>query len=52
MARATLPDGPAPAQADRMTRARERIDADFTVQAMAERLSTIYAGAVRTAARS
>lgn len=42
----------APDQADRMSRARERIEADFTVQAMADRLSTIYAGAVRTAARS
>lgn len=42
----------APDQADRTSRARERIEADFTVQAMADRLSTIYAGAVRTAARS
>ena len=42
----------APGQSDRMSRARERIEADFTVQAMADRLSTIYAGAVRTAARS
>ncbi|GAA1446511.1 hypothetical protein GCM10009641_70200 [Mycobacterium cookii] len=42
----------APGQAERVRRARERIDADFTVQAMSKRLSTIYAGAVRTAARS
>lgn len=42
----------APGQADRMGRARERIEADFTVQAMADRLSTIYTGAVRAAARS
>lgn len=42
----------APGQARRMSRARERIEADFTVQAMADRLSTIYAGAVRASARS
>lgn len=42
----------APDQAARTSRARDRIEADFTVQAMADRLSTIYTGAVRTAARS
>ena len=42
----------APGQAERMGRALERIGADFTVQAMAERLSDIYTGAVRTAGRS
>ncbi len=42
----------APGQAERMDRALERISADFTVQAMADRLSTIYAGAARTAGRS
>jgi glycosyltransferase involved in cell wall biosynthesis len=42
----------APGQAERMDRALERISADFTVQAMADRLSTIYAGAARTADRS
>ena len=42
----------APGQAERMNRALERISADFTVQAMADRLSTIYAGAARTADRS
>ncbi|MCW2832582.1 MAG: glycosyl transferase group 1, partial [Nocardioides sp.] len=42
----------APGQDERMGRAHERISADFTVQAMAERLSSIYAGAARTADRS
>lgn len=42
----------APGQAERMDRALERVRADFTVQAMAERLSTIYAGAARTADHS
>ena len=41
----------APGQAERMDRALERISADFTVQAMADRLSTIYAGVARTAGR-
>jgi glycosyltransferase involved in cell wall biosynthesis len=41
----------APGQAERMNRARERIEADFTVQAMADRLSGIYAGVARTADR-
>ena len=39
----------APGQAERMSRAIERVGADFTVQAMADRLSAIYAGAVRAA---
>ncbi len=42
----------APGQAERMDRALERIRADFTVQAMADRLSAIYSGAARTARRS
>ncbi len=42
----------APGQAERMDRALARISADFTVQAMADRLSAIYAGAARTARRS
>ncbi|HEX5916262.1 MAG TPA: glycosyltransferase, partial [Nocardioides sp.] len=42
----------APGQAERTDRALERVRDDFTVQAMAERLSTIYAGAARTAGRS
>ncbi len=42
----------APGQAERMNRALERVSADFTVQAMADRLSAIYAGAARTAGRS
>jgi glycosyltransferase involved in cell wall biosynthesis len=42
----------APDQAERMGRALDRINADFTVQAMADRLGGIYAGAVRTAGRS
>ena len=42
----------APGQAERMNRALERVRADFTVQAMADRLSAIYAGAARTAGRS
>lgn len=42
----------APGQADRVDRALARVRADFTVQAMAERLSAIYAGADRTAGRS
>ena len=42
----------APGQAERVDRALERVRADFTVQAMADRLSSIYAGAVRTAGRS
>ncbi len=42
----------APGQAERMDRALERVAADFTVQAMADRLSAIYAGAARTADRS
>jgi glycosyltransferase involved in cell wall biosynthesis len=41
----------APGQAERMNRALELIGADFTVQAMADRLSTIYAGVARTAGR-
>jgi glycosyltransferase involved in cell wall biosynthesis len=41
----------APGQAARKTRALERIGADFTVQAMADRLSGIYAGVARTAGR-
>ncbi len=41
----------APGQAERMDRALERISADFTVQAMADRLSTIYVGVARTAGR-
>lgn len=39
----------APDQTGRTSRARRTIDADFTVQGMAERLSAIYAGAVRAA---
>ena len=39
----------APDQAERINRAVERVRADFTVQAMADRLSAIYAGAARTA---
>ncbi|MEO5665176.1 MAG: glycosyltransferase, partial [Nocardioides sp.] len=42
----------APGQTERMNRALERVSADFTVQAMADRLSAIYAGAARTAGRS
>ncbi len=42
----------APGQAERMNRALERVSAEFTVQAMADRLSAIYAGAARTAGRS
>ena len=42
----------APGQAERVDRAVERVRADFTVQAMADRLSAIYAGAARTADRS
>ncbi|MBD3947440.1 glycosyltransferase [Nocardioides ganghwensis] len=42
----------APGQAERIDRALDRVRADFTVQAMADRLSRIYAGAVRTAGRS
>lgn len=42
----------APDQGERMDRALERVSADFTVQAMADRLSAIYAGATRTADRS
>lgn len=42
----------APGQDERMARAVARIGADFTVQAMADRLSAIYAGAARTAGRS
>ena len=42
----------APGQAERMDRALERVGADFTVQAMADRLSAIYAGVARTAGRS
>ncbi len=42
----------APGQVERMDLALERISADFTVQAMADRLSAIYAGAARTAGRS
>jgi glycogen synthase len=39
-------------QEERIHRATERVRADFTVQAMAARLSAIYAGAARTAGRS
>jgi glycosyltransferase involved in cell wall biosynthesis len=42
----------APGQDTRIDRAVERVSADFTVQAMADRLSGIYAGATRTAGRS
>jgi glycosyltransferase involved in cell wall biosynthesis len=42
----------APGQDERIDRAVERVSADFTVQAMADRLSGIYAGATRTAGRS
>ena len=42
----------APDQTERISRALERVSADFTVQAMADRLSAIYAGAARTAGRS
>lgn len=42
----------APDQDERMDRALERVSADFTVQAMADRLGAIYAGAARTADRS
>jgi hypothetical protein len=42
----------APGQGERITRALERVSADFTVQAMADRLSAIYTGAARTAGRS
>ena len=42
----------APGQEERISRATARVTADFTVQAMAVRLSEIYAGAARTAARS
>ncbi len=42
----------APGQEERMDRALQRISADFTVQAMADRLRAIYAGAARTAGRS
>jgi len=50
--RAAFDLGTAPGQAERMDRALGRIRADFTVQAMADRLSGIYAGAARTADRS
>ena len=42
----------APGQGERVDRAVERVRADFTVQAMADRLSAIYAGADRTAGHS
>jgi len=42
----------APGQDERIDRALARVRADFTVQTMAERLSTIYASAARTAGRS
>jgi glycosyltransferase involved in cell wall biosynthesis len=42
----------APGQAERVDRAVERVRADFTVQAMADRLGAIYAGADRTAGHS
>lgn len=42
----------APGQAERVERAVERVRADFTVQAMADRLGAIYAGADRTAGHS
>ena len=42
----------APGQDERIDRALARVRADFTVQTMAERLSTIYASAARTARRS
>jgi glycosyltransferase involved in cell wall biosynthesis len=42
----------APDQDERINRAVARVSADFTVQAMADRLSGIYAGAARTADRS
>jgi glycosyltransferase involved in cell wall biosynthesis len=41
----------APHQDERIDQALERISADFTVQAMADRLSAIYAGVARTAGR-
>ncbi len=42
----------APDQAARIDRAVARVRDDFTVQAMAERLSAIYAGVARTAGRA
>lgn len=42
----------APDQGERVDRAVERVRVDFTVQAMADRLSGIYAGADRTAGHS
>jgi glycosyltransferase involved in cell wall biosynthesis len=42
----------APGQDERIDRALERVRADFTVQAMADRLSAIYAGAARTVRHS
>ena len=50
--RAAFAHATAPGQAERMNRALERISADFTVQAMADRLSEIYAGVASTAGRS
>jgi glycosyltransferase involved in cell wall biosynthesis len=41
-----------PGQEERIERATERVRADLTVQAMAARLSAIYAGAAHTAGRS
>jgi glycosyltransferase involved in cell wall biosynthesis len=41
----------APGQEERINRATQRVRAEFTVQAMAVRLSAIYAGAARTAGR-
>lgn len=42
----------APDQAARVDRARRRVSADFTVQAMADRLTDIYAGAARAVGRA
>ena len=42
----------APGQAERMEHALERVSADFTVQAMADRLGAIYADAALTVRRS
>lgn len=42
----------APGQSERIDRALERVRADFTVQAMADRLSAIYVRAARTADHS
>jgi glycosyltransferase involved in cell wall biosynthesis len=50
--RAALDLANAPDRAERMNQALERVRAGFTVQAMADRLSAIYAGAARTAGRS